>query len=571
MSKPKGIAWLKWGRAAFNKAKEEDKPILLAITAKWCHWCHVMDSTSYSDPEVIELIKENYVPIRVDNDRRPDINSRYNMGGWPTTAILTPDGDVLTGETYVPPENMRALLKGVHQLYKDRKEDIYSQVEKVKAGLNEKKPREGDLDESIVDEGLLFAIEAFEPRYGGFGREPKFPQASMLTLCLRQHYLSNRRVLKKIVIKTLDGMGEGGMYDHVEGGFFRYSTTRDWSTPHYEKMLEDNANLARLYLEAYHVFKEEHYREKALDVLRYLSKNLADEEGGFYGSQDAGEDYYKLGMEERKKSRAPFIDKTVFTGWNGLAVSAYLYAYALTGGKDYLRTSMKAVQRLLRKAVLEGGGLLHHLGEQSLTGVLEDQVYFSQALVDAYQATGEYKYLGNALELVGFMMSELWSEKGGFYDIAQPPEALGLLEHRQKPFPSNSDAASLLLDISLLTGEQVYREYAEKTLKFFASGYPNYGVMGGNYFLAVSKYFAQPLQLSIVGSIEDQSTQKLLKGSLMLYHPFKLVQLLDPGKDGDLMHKKGLSVPESPTLYPCVGARCLMPITDDRRIAESLG
>jgi hypothetical protein len=563
-----GIAWEEWGERAFKRAKAEDKPILLSIAAKWCHWCHVMDSTTYSDPEVIELIKEKYVPVRVDNDRRPDINRRYNMGGWPSTVFLTPEGDILTGETYLPPESMKALLNQVYQLYKEKKKEIYKETAARKRRVG--KPRHAALDEAIIDEGLLFAIDAFDPEYGGFGREPKFPHPATLTFCLKQHYLSKRAVLRKIVTKTLDAMATGGMYDHVEGGFFRYSTTRDWSVPHYEKMLEDNASLARLYLEAYQVFKEEKYRGKALDVLRYLSKSLTDERGGFYGSQDADEEYYKLGPRERKKRKAPFIDRTVFTGWNGLAASAHLYAYALTGRKDYLKTSLKALNRLLRKAMIESGELLHHLnGKQSLTGLLEDHVYFSQALLDAYQITGEYEYLEHALELVGFMVRELWGEEG-FYDITPGDKALGLLKQRQKPFFANSDAASLLLDLSLLTGEQVYREYAGKTLRFFASEYSRYGFLGGSYFLAVAKYFAEPLQLSVVGSAKDKHAQRLLTSAHQLYHPFKFVQLLDPERDIKLIQKKGLSIPEAPTLYPCLGTRCLMPIAEADEIPEAL-
>lgn len=552
------VKWEEWGEPAFARAKKEDKPILLAITAKWCHWCHVMDSTSYSDPGVVDLINENYVPLRVDNDRRPDINSRYNMGGWPTTAILTPEGDVLTGETYVPPENMMILLKSVNQIYKEQKKEIYSQIKKATADKRE--PKGGELSESIVDEGLLYAIEAFDSTYGGLGREPKFPQAATLTLCLKQHYLSGRAVLKKIVTKTLDAVGSGGMYDQVEGGFYRYSTTRDWRVPHYEKMLEDNANLAKLYLEAYHLFKDDKYRDKALDTLGYLRKKLTDKKGGFYGSQDADEDYYKLDIKARRKRSPPFIDKTIFTGWNGLAVSALIYAYSLTGRKEYLNDSLEALS-LLGEAE-DKGRLLHYLdSKQSLNGLLEDHVYFSRALLDAYQVTGTPEYLGRALELVGFMLKNLWSGKG-FYDSAPPSKALGLLKHRQVPFLVNSDAASLLLDLSVLTGESGYREYAEKTLKYFASDYPGYGFVGGNYFLAVSKYLAETLQLSIVGSMKDKETRSLLTGALKIYHPFKVVQVLDPKRDTAVIEKKALSVPESPTLYPCIGTRCLMPVKD---------
>jgi hypothetical protein len=457
----------------------------------------------------------------------------------------------------------------VHKLYKERKEEIYSQINKVKAGLKERKPRSGELDGSIIDEGLLFAIEAFDSRHGGFGKEPKFPQASMLTFCLKQHHVSKKRVLKKIVTKTLDEMGSGGMYDLVEGGFFRYSTTRDWSVPHYEKMLEDNANLAKLYLEAYHALGEERYLEKALDVLGYLVSTLGDGKGGFYGSQDADEDYYCLPMDGRKKMTPPFVDETVFTDWNGLAASAMLYAYSLTGDEKYRELSVKTIERVVKEAYGGDGGMYHYIdGEQNLRGLLADQVYFAQALLDAYQRLGGKDYLDLALKLVDFVLRELGDEEGGFYDAPIKEKGLGMLSHGQKPILVNADTASLLMDVSLLAGEPVYREHAEKTLKFFASEYPNYGFVGGNYFLAVSKFYAQPLHLSIVGSIKEQKTQKLLRESLRLYRPFKLVQLLDPEKDAELVKKKGLGIPESPTLYPCVGTRCLMPITDAERIAE---
>src|SRR5579875_3527969 len=211
------IAWRPWEAATFAQAQAEDKPILLAISAVWCHWCHVMDETSYSDPEVIETINERFIPIRVDNDRRPDVNARYNMGGWPTTAILTPEGDPITGGTYIPPSQLKRTLDQVAELYKTHKAEI---------------------------------ADGFDPEYGGFGYEPKFPQTDALELLLLEYRRSRAlgspdERLYNMLAKTALGMARGGMYDHVEGGFFRYSTTRDWSVPHFEKMAEDHGGLLR--------------------------------------------------------------------------------------------------------------------------------------------------------------------------------------------------------------------------------------------------------------------------------------------------------------------------------------
>lgn len=564
------IAWEDWEEGTFEKAKKEDKPILLSIGAKWCHWCHVMDSTSFSDPEIIKKINTDFIPIRVDNDRRPDINARYNMGGWPTTAILTPNGHVLTGETYINPERMKDILSRLCKLYKENRKAIYSEISKLKADYKDKELPVSNLENSIIPKGLELISHAFDSRYGGFGNNQKFPQVEVLTFCLKQYYESKNQSLKGILTKTLELMGDGGMYDHVEGGFFRYSTTRDWSVPHYEKMLEDNGKLAKLYLESYHLFKDEKYLKKALDIMGYLSKNLYDKRGGFYGSQDADENYYKLNINERRELRSPSIDKTIFTGWNSLAISTYLYAYNLTGNEDYLETSLKVLDTLRNKAILGGGDLLHHLSDGSVKGILEDQVFFSAALLDAYQITGENKYLKDAILTVDFMVNQLWNDKGAFYDKKDTSDDFGLLKYQQTPFATNSDAAALLIDLSILSGKPEYNEYAKKILEFFSSEYAKYGIMGSNYFIALSKFIKPPLTLEIVGSKSNVKTQQLLKSSLNLYHPHKLVQLLDPKKETKLIQKKDLAVPKDPTLYPCIGTKCLKPIVDYKKVNKTL-
>ncbi|MGA7910789.1 MAG: DUF255 domain-containing protein, partial [Candidatus Dormiibacterota bacterium] len=278
------IRWQPWSAGAFDLARRTGRPILLSISAVWCHWCHVMDETSYSHPGVIDLINREYVPIRVDNDVRPDINQRYNMGGWPTTAFLTPSGDILTGATYMPPDQMADALARVAAYYHANQAEIASKaLEGRKRAAMGVARSAGELDSTAVDAVLEAVRSAYDPQYGGFGSAPKFPQTEAILLLLEQSQLRGDSALGQMASNTLERMAVGGTYDHVGGGFFRYSTTQDWTVPHFEKMLEDHAGLVDSLALA--------GMSGVLDTTTgYLDRVLRDPESGLYaGSQDADE------------------------------------------------------------------------------------------------------------------------------------------------------------------------------------------------------------------------------------------------------------------------------------------
>ena len=271
------IRWRPWGEPAFAEARRLGRPILLSLSAVWCHWCHVMDETSYSDPRVIAAVNEHFVPVRVDNDRHPDVNRRYNMGGWPTTAFLAASGDVLTGGTYLPPEQMLESLARVKAFFDANQAKILALGGERAAdgdgtamarltgmplrGEQAMEALEGDpeVPGDISAEVALQVVRGFDPVCGGIGAEPKFPQPDVFSFALAYGLLrgagdpdhvpeGGSALLRptrvhEVVRTTLTAMAGGGLYDDVEGGFFRYATQRDWSVPHYEKMLEDNARL----------------------------------------------------------------------------------------------------------------------------------------------------------------------------------------------------------------------------------------------------------------------------------------------------------------------------------------
>ena len=219
-----GVEWQPWSASAFARAREEQKPVLLSIATAWCRWCHEMDRTSYADAEIAAFINDRFVPIRVDADDRPDISERYSLGGWPTTAFLTPGGEILAGGTFVPIERMHGVLKQVSEAFRShsgrtappRQDDAGTRTEPV-------------LDATQLTE-RLFAT--FDDEFGGFGTEPKFPHVAPLHLALDLFVESRDSALERMIVVSLDHIGWGGLYDNVDGGFFRYATTRDWQLPH---------------------------------------------------------------------------------------------------------------------------------------------------------------------------------------------------------------------------------------------------------------------------------------------------------------------------------------------------
>src|SRR5258708_5411077 len=305
------IKWRGWSDEAFAEAGKLDRPILLSISAVWCHWCHVMDETTYSNSGVIDLINREYVPIRVDNDVRPDINQRYNMGGWPTTAFLTPSGDILTGATYLPADQMADGVARVAGYYRTNQPEIANRVleGRKRAGSGVARGA-GTLADGIVDEVVGAVKNAYDPEYGGFGSAPKFPQADAILLLLEQAQLDGDPELRAMATHTLEMMAAGGTYDHVEGGFFRYSTTQDWSVPHFEKMLEDHAGLVNALALA--------GLPAAPDTTTgHLDRVLRDPVTGLYaGSQDADEHYYVLDAGGRAAAHAPSVEPPLLPSWD---------------------------------------------------------------------------------------------------------------------------------------------------------------------------------------------------------------------------------------------------------------
>src|SRR5512144_1251333 len=290
------VHWFPWGDAAFARAVEEDRPVLLDIGAVWCHWCHVMDSESYEDPAVAEILNRDFICIKVDRDERPDVDARYQravqalagQGGWPLTAFLTPDGDVFYGGTCFPPDGthgrpgFRTVLEKVLEALRGRPGDVAETArrrrEHVATALSEAAP--GELGAELLDAGAEQMARAFDIRYGGFGGQPKFPHPAALEFLLERWWATGEGWMREVVERTLDAMAHGGIHDQLGGGVHRYATDARWVVPHFEKMAYDNAELLKVYAHAFSALGKPLYREVAEGIVRWAFEVLADRERG---------------------------------------------------------------------------------------------------------------------------------------------------------------------------------------------------------------------------------------------------------------------------------------------------
>ena len=532
------INWRAWSEEAFAEAGKLDRPILLSISAVWCHWCHVMDETTYSNQGVIDLINHEYLPIRVDNDLRPDVNQRYNMGGWPTTAFLTSSGELLTGATYLPPDQMADALSRVAGYYRTHQPEIANRVLETKKRAGSVVARSaGALDDGLVDSILDAVKNAYDAEYGGFGSAPKFPQTDAVLLLLEQAQLRSDLELRAMAIHTLESMARGGTYDHVEGGFFRYSTTQDWTVPHFEKMLEDHAGLVGALALA-------GLRDELDETTGYLDRVLRDPATGLYaGSQDADEHYYSLDAQGRALESAPYVDRRVYTSWNAALAISYLDA-AIRCERPVLREQASTLlERLFRDRYRPGAGLARAEG---VAGQLADQVWGLWAAVRAHQARVTGNWISIARDIADHLEAGYADrDLGGYFDHAGTDQ-LGRLSERIKPLVENSIAAMALVELDALVGdpEQPYLARARRVLESVAGLPRQYGLMAAAFARALDR-LRHVIKVS-TGNAE-------LARAALLAHPYVV---LDPNEDGRAV--------------VCVGTICLAPVSSAAAIAEAI-
>ena len=554
------IEWLPWAQSTFERAQTEDKPVLLSVTAPWCYWCHVMDETTYSDPDIQSILARGFIAVRVDNDHRPDVNSRYNVGGWPTTAFLTPHGGLVGGATYLPPDQFLAMLMELEAAYKADKPRMYEQsrdllqqrriqARRVVAGA--------DVESTLVDRVSRIVAGAYDSIHGGFGGDLKFANPAILRFVLHLYRTTGEEFYSAMLRKTLNGMADSPMLDSIDGGFFRYSAAPDWSEPQREKMLEDNVQFARLYLDASIVLSNLRFREIAERTFDYVAAHLYDPvRCGFRGSQGAHSDYFAFDEEQRSASVPPPLDPSCYTGPGAATAAVLLDASWKLGRPDLGRTGLDVLERV--DAMARSGGFGHvYTDEMAGTpALLADWAGLLAGLMQAHASTAEPRYLERAVEIGSILVDQFFDESGGgFFDVAADENAIGHLQVREKPMPENMLTVLALLRLYQTTRNEDYKQLCEGTLSAFASVFREQGEFAADFGLAVDLYSNPMVEVTVEGSPEDPECRDLLEAALRLDSPNLEIKTVASG-GAALAHL-------------CLDTLCLPPVSTAAALAEA--
>ena len=455
------IDWLEWDAGAFARAAHERKPVLLSITAAWCLACHEMDRTTYADPRVDALVRERFVPVRVNADRRPDINERYNLGGWPTTAFLTPDGDLMTGGTFVSADRMPAVLEQVAAAFQHTLGTGSDMTRGTRYSSEDGLPGPDGLAPDLIEASFA----SFDDVFGGFGDEPKFPHTAPLHLALALFQDTHDERWQAIIERTLDAMADGGLWDRDTGGFHRYATRRDWQLPQREKLLETNAALLRVYASAAAALGRDVDRDRSAGIARFITTALRADKGGYHGSD---------------------ADTTLFADANAVAARALLETATLLDDSRLGQEALDSFERTVMLCYRPGEGLAHYFdGAARVRGLLADQIEAAAALLDAHAITDAEPYKMMAEELGHFVVRVMWdATEGGCFDRATTQDDVGLLRVRRKPYVGNAEAASVFARLNAVSHEFDFAPYAAGALAAAERRVAGQGPLTAHYLLA---------------------------------------------------------------------------------------
>jgi uncharacterized protein YyaL (SSP411 family) len=623
------VDWYSWGDEALARAADEDKPLLVSIGYSACHWCHVMERESFEDPEIAALMNDRFVCVKVDREERPDIDAlcmeacqaMTGQGGWPLNTFLTPEREPFYAGTYFPPEprhgmpSWRMVLEAVADAWERRRDDVRQQGVALVRSLGATariEPSTEPIREADLSAALSSLATSYDREHGGFGRAPKFPPSSVIELLLA-------RGERDMSLGTLEAMAAGGIYDQVGGGFSRYAVDRTWTVPHFEKMLYDNALLARAYLHGWQVSGVERFRRVCCETLDWTLREMRDSDGGFYSALDADSEgvegkfyvwteselraalgeladaalkYFRpqpfehgLILEGRGPepdqlpeircklygARAqrvrPGLDDKRLTAWNALMISALAQAGAVLERRDYLDAAVGCASFVLRER-RSGDGILLRI--PAVPAFLEDHAFLLEALLTLYEATFEPRWYREAVALADTMIARFEDpERGGFFTTALDHEQLPARRKdlEDSPIPSGNSAAAFgLLRLALLSGEGKYERHALGVLRLLYPLATRHPQAFGHLLQAADFYLAPVHEVAIVGSGDE--ADELARAVRSAFRPH--VVLAGGAADGVPLLAGRSPVDGHAAAYVCQHFSCQAPVTSPEELAAAL-
>ena len=615
------VDWYPWGEDALTRAKQEERPLLVSIGYSACHWCHVMAHESFEDPEIAAVMNDRFVCVKVDREERPDVDAFCmeacqaitGQGGWPLNAFLTPEQQPFYAGTYFPPESRhglpswRTVLDAVFDAWQNRREDVLRQAGQLSQSLGAAvrlEPSAEPIREAVVIDAVDALHRSYDREYGGWGGAPKFPQASTIDLLLA-------RGEREMSLGTLRAMAAGGIYDQIGGGFARYSVDRTWTVPHFEKMLYDNALLARAYLHGWQVSGEERLRQVCCETLDWALREMRSPRGGFYSALDADSegvegkfyvwtrdelralgadesfelapfehDLYVLRardqepsnlpevnerlLEARSRRVRPGLDDKELTGWNALMISALADAGAVLERDDYLEAASDCASFLLTDRRDAEGRLLR---TPAVHAFLDDHAFLLEGLIALYEATFEPRWYEHAIAIAKAIVERFEDpERGGFFTTTADQE---LAVERRKdlddsPIPSGNSAAAFgLLRLALLSGEGSYERHALSVLRLLYPLADRHPQAFGHLLQAIDFYLAPVREVAIVGPDRDA----LLRTVRSQFRPH---MVLAAGAGAVPLLSGREPVDGKAAAYVCEHFVCQAPVTTPEDLAAAL-
>jgi len=636
------VAWQAWGEQALGRARAEDRPLLVSIGYSACHWCHVMERECFEDPAIAALMNEHFVCVKVDREERPDVDALYmeavqamtGQGGWPLNVFLTPEQVPFYGGTYFPPQprpgmaSWPQVLSAVADAWDQRRDEIRAQGEKMAKRLRGGallEPSTEPIGAGSLDDALANLRGASDSLNGGWGGAPKFPAASTIELLLRrgEHQMS---------LYTLRAMASGGIHDQVGGGFARYSVDATWTVPHFEKMLYDNALLARAYLHAWQVSGDPILRRTCEETLDWALAEMRAPEGGFYSALDADSEgvegkFYVWTLDElhdalgpdadeaiawlgatqrgnheganvlesrgpepggdvRERIRArllevraqrvrPGLDDKRLAAWNALMISALADAGAVLQREDLLGAARDAAAFVLEQMRNEDGRLLRtfNAGQARLNAYLEDHAFLLEALLTLYEATFEERWFVEARALGDTIIARFADpDHGGFFSTSDDHEQLVARRKdlEDAPIPAGGSAASLgLLRLAALTGEHDYERHALAHLRLVVELAPRHPTAFGHLLQAIDFHLAPTHEVALLGDGDGvRALADVVRGA---FRP----HIVLAGGDGEHDSAVPLLAGRTPidgraAAYVCEHFACRAPVTEASELAALL-
>ena len=679
------VDWYAWGEEAFAKARAEKKLIFLSIGYSTCHWCHVMERESFENPRIAEILNRDYVSVKVDREERPDVDRVYmafvqattGSGGWPMSVFLTPDLEPFHGGTYYPPEDrygrpgFGTLLERIAEIWRSTPGKIVDQgsqfTETLRSHLHEAQAASSSpLNLKWLDAGYSQLARSFDPEEGGFSSAPKFPRPSVFNFLLRYGRREGKASAYEMAELTLRKMARGGIYDHVGGGFHRYSVDARWHVPHFEKMLYDQAQLVVAYTEMFQITGDREFETATRETLEYVLRDLRSPEGGFYSAEDADSlpdaqatekkegAFYVWTREEidsllapeeahafrrmygverngnvssgsdphgelagrnvlflqndaetvakltgqppdkipsliaaakqrlklaREKRPRPHLDDKIVTAWNGLMVSGFARAFQVFQEPAYLRAAQAAAAFLQQN--LSGRRLLrsYRKGAGAAGGFAEDYAFLIQGLLDLYEADFDVRWLQWAGELQVQMNALFADTKGGYFSTEEgAPDILFRLkdDHDGAEPSANSVASMNLARLGRIFNRKEFQNSAARIIGMFHLTLDRMAVALPQMLAALDATITEPVQMIVVGRLEDPATAEFLRVIRSRYLPNKVVLLAD-GQEGQKWLGQHIAAIQQmapangkPAVYVCRNFTCELPVTDPQELASLL-